>query len=119
MDGSVIGLVAVVLTCGIPIALFYTFYRVRKLRTEERLAALARGATIPMEPELSQYAKSRRAGILLVTGGLGFMTMFAVIARVVGEPQTLAAAAFGILPLAIGIGYFVDAALIHRDLKAS
>jgi len=119
MDGSVIGLVAVVLTCGIPIALIYMFYRVRKLRTEERLAALARGAAIPMEPELSQYAKSRRAGILLVTGGLGFMTMFAVIARVVGEPQTLAAAAFGILPLAVGIGYFVDAALIHRDLKAS
>ena len=119
MDGSVIGLVAVVLTCGIPIALLYTFYRVRKLRTEERLAALARGATIPMEPELSQYAKSRRAGILLVCGGLGFMTMFAVIARVVGEPETLAAAAFGILPLAVGIGYFLDAAMIHRDLKAS
>jgi ABC-type Na+ efflux pump permease subunit len=119
MDGSVIGLVAVVLTCGIPIALFYTFYRVRKLRTEERLAALARGATIPMEPELSQYAKSRRAGILLVTGGLGFIAMFAVIARVVGEPETLAAAAFGILPLAVGIGYFLDAAMIHRDLKTS
>ena len=119
MDGSVIGLVAVVLTCGIPIALFYTFYRVRKLRTEERLAALARGAAIPMEPELSQYAKSRRAGILLVTGGLGFIAMFAVIARVVGEPETLAAAAFGILPLAVGIGYFLDAAMIRRDLKTS
>lgn len=119
MDGSMIGLVAVVLTCGIPIALFYTFYRVRKLRTEERLAALARGAAIPMEPELSQYAKSRRAGILLVTGGLGFITMFAVIARVAGEPETLVAAAFGILPLAVGIGYFLDAAMIRRDLKAS
>jgi len=119
MDGNMIGLVAVVLTCGIPIALFYTFYRVRKLRTEERLAALARGAAIPMEPELSQYAKSRRAGILLVCGGLGFITMFAVISRVVGERETLAAAAFGILPLAVGIGYFLDAAMIHRDLKAS
>ncbi len=119
MDGGLIGLVAVVLTCGIPLALIYTFYRVRKLRTEERLAALARGATIPMEPELSQYAKSRRAGILLVTGGLGFMIMFAVIARVVGEPETLVAAAFGILPLAVGIGYFLDAAMIRRDLKAS
>jgi len=47
------------------------------------------------------------------------MTMFAVIARVVGEPETLVAAAFGILPLAVGIGYFLDAAMIHRDLKAS
>jgi hypothetical protein len=72
-----------------------------------------------MEPELSQYARSRRAGILLVSGGVGFIVMFAMIARVVGEPETLVASAFGILPLAIGLGYFVDAALIHRDLKAS
>jgi hypothetical protein len=117
--GDDIGLVAVVLTCGVPVAALYTYYRVRKLRTEERLAALARGTAIPMEPELSQFSRSRRAGILLVCGGLGFMAMFAVIARVVDEPQTMAAAAFGILPLAVGIGYFLDAALIHRDMKAS
>jgi len=119
MGGDLIGLVAVVLTCGLPLAALYTYYRVRKLRTQERLAALERGAQIPMEPELSQVARSRRAGILLVCGGLGFMIMFAVIARVVEEPRTLAAAAFGILPVAIGIGYFLDAALIHRDIKAS
>ena len=119
MGGDVIGLVAVVLTCGIPLALMYTYYRVRKLRSEERLAALARGTEIPMEPELSQYARSRRAGILLVSGGVGFILMFAMIARVAGEPQTLVGSSFGILPLAVGLGYFVDAALIHRDLKAS
>ncbi len=119
MGGDVIGLVAVVLTCGLPVAALYTYYRVRKLRTEERLAALARGAEIPMEPELSQFARSRRAGILLVSGGLGFMTMFAVISRIVGEPETMVAAAVGILPLAVGIGYFLDAALIHRDMKTT
>jgi Domain of unknown function (DUF6249) len=119
MGGDVIGLVAVVLTCGVPVAAMYTYYRVRKLRTEERLAALARGTQIPIEPELSQFARSRRAGILLVSGGLGFMLMFAVIARVVAQPETMAAAAFGILPLAVGIGYFVDATLIHRDIKAT
>jgi Domain of unknown function (DUF6249) len=119
MDGAVIGLVAVVLTCGIPVAGLYTFYRVRKLRTEERLAALARGAEIPMEPELSQFARSRRAGVLLFSGGLGCIIMFAAIARIVQEPETMAAAALGILPLAVGIGYFVDAALIHRDLRAT
>jgi len=99
--------------------LMYTYYRVRKLRTEERLAALARGTEIPMEPELSQYARSRRAGILLVSGGVGFILMFAMIARVVGEPETLVGSAIGVLPLAVGLGYFVDAALIRRDLKAT
>lgn len=119
MSGELVGLAAVVLTCGIPFAFMYVYYRVRKLRTEERLAALERGTAIPMEPELSQYARSRRAGILLVSGGLGFMLMFAMIARVAGEPETLAASAFGILPLAVGLGYFVDAVLIRRDLKVS
>jgi Domain of unknown function (DUF6249) len=119
MGGDLIGLVAVVLTCGLPVAALYTYYRVRKLRTEERLAALERGTQIPMEPELTQYARSRRAGILLVCGGLGFMAMFAVIGRVVGEPETLAAGAFGILPVAVGIGYFIDAMLLHRDMKAA
>jgi hypothetical protein len=47
------------------------------------------------------------------------MIMFAVIARVLGAQETLVASAVGILPLAVGIGYFVDAALIHRDLKAT
>jgi len=119
MGDNLIGLVAVVLTCGIPLAAMYTYYRVRKLRAEEKIAALARGAELPIEPELTQYARSRRAGILLVSAGLGFMVMFGVIAKVVEEPHTLVAAAFGILPLAIGLGYFVDATLIHRDLKAS
>src|SRR5208282_3425501 len=112
MGDDLIGLVAVVLTCGLPLAVLYTYYRVKKLRTEERLAELARGAEIPMEPELPQFARSRRAGILLVSGGLGLMIMFAVIARVVEEPRALVAAAFGILPLAVGAGYFLDAALI-------
>jgi hypothetical protein len=119
MDGGVIGLVAVVLTCGIPLAAMYTYYRIRKLRTEERVAALARGAEIPMEPELSQIARSRRAGILLVSGGVGLIFMFGMIARIIDEPHAMVAAAFGILPLAVGIGYFADAALIHRDLKAT
>jgi hypothetical protein len=119
MGGELIGLVAVVLTCGIPLAGMYTYYRVRKLRAEERIAALARGAEIPMEPELSQFARSRRSGILLVSAGLGFFLMFATIAHFSNEPQTMIAASFGILPLVIGLGYFVDATLIHRDMKIS
>lgn len=119
MGEDLIALVAVILSLGIPIAGMYTFYRVRKLRTEERLAALARGQNIPMEPELSQAARSRRAGILLVSAAIGYMVTFGLIARIVGEPETLAAAAFGMLPLAIGIGYFVDASLVRRDLRAS
>jgi hypothetical protein len=116
MDGNLVGLVAVIMIFGIPMAALYTFYHVRKLRTDERLAALARGVNVPMQPELSEGARSRRSGILLVTGALGYMLTFALIARV--ESDAWMAAAFGIIPLSVGIGFFVDFALIRRDLHA-
>lgn len=117
MNGDITGLVAVIMIFGIPIVGMYTYYRVRKLRTEERLAALARGVNVPMAPELSEVARSRRSGILLVTGALGYISTFALIARV--EHEAWMAAAFGIIPLAVGIGFFLDSALIRRDLRAS
>src|SRR5258708_20222808 len=70
MDGTIIGLVAVIMSLGIPLGAMYTYYRVRKLRTEERLAAIARGGSVPMEPGLTQGARSRRWGILFVCGGV-------------------------------------------------
>ena len=116
MDGNLVGLAAVIMIFGIPMAAMYTFYHVRKLRTDERLAALARGVNVPMQPELPEGARSRRSGILMVTGALGYMLTFALIARV--ESQAWIAAAFGIIPLSIGIGFFVDSALIRRDQHA-
>ena len=117
MGGDIIGLVAVIMSLGIPIAAMYTYYRVRKLRTDERMAALARGVDVPMQPDLSEAARSRRSGILLVTGALGYIATFSFIARV--EHDAWVAASFGIIPLAVGIGFFLDWALIRRDLKTS
>jgi hypothetical protein len=118
MDGLT-GLAAVVMLFGMPVALLgmYTFYRVRKLRTEERLAAMQRGVNVPMEAELSESARSRRAGILLVAGAVGYMLAFSIIARV--EPDAIIAAAFGAIPFTLGLGYFLDSTLIRRDARAS
>jgi preprotein translocase subunit Sss1 len=116
MDSNLVGLVAVIMFLGIPMAAMYTFFRVRKLRSEERLAAIARGVQVPMQPELSEAARSRRSGILLVSGALGFIITFVLIGRV--EPDAMIAATFGVIPLAIGLGFFVDHALIRRDAKA-
>jgi hypothetical protein len=77
---NMIGLVAVILSLGFPLGAMYTYYCVRKLRSQERLAAMARGVEIPMEPELSQGARSRRWGILLVSGALGYMAAISTIA---------------------------------------
>jgi hypothetical protein len=115
MNGDLTGLAAVIMIFGIPMAAMYTYYRVRKLRSEERLAAIARGVSVPMEPELPHAARSRRAGILLVAAGLGYTATFALIAR--AEPDAMIAAAFGLIPLTLGIGFFIDAALVRRDLR--
>ena len=45
------------------------------------------------------------------------MLTFGIIARF--EPDAWMAASFGMIPLAIGIGYFIDARLVRRDLRAS
>ena len=39
MGGDLIGLVAVTLGMGVPLGMLYTYYRVRKLRSEERLGS--------------------------------------------------------------------------------
>lgn len=113
------GLAAVVMFFGMVIAIpgMYTFYRVRKLRTEERLAAMQRGVDVPLAAELSEAARSRRAGILLVAGAIGYMLTFSIIARV--EPDALMAAAFGAIPFTVGLGYFLDSILIRRDARVS
>jgi hypothetical protein len=118
MDG-ITGLAAVIMFLGMPTAVLgmYTFYRVRKLRTEERLAALQRGVNVPMEPDLNEAAHSRRAGILLIAGAVGYMLTFTIIARV--EPDALIASAFGAIPFTLGLGYLLDSTLIRRDARTS
>jgi len=111
------GLVAVIMVLGIPLGAMYTYYRVRKLRTEERLAAIARGVDVGLQPELPPAAQSRRSGILLVAAALGYMVTFALIAH--AEPEAWIAGTFGIIPLTVGIGFFLDAALVRRDARSS
>lgn len=117
MGGDFVGLVAVIMIFGIPMAGMYTYYRVRQLRSQERLAAIARGIAVPMEPELSQAARSRRMGILSTAGALGYVITFALIART--DPDAWVAAAFGVIPFTLGMGFFLDSALVRRDARAS
>jgi hypothetical protein len=117
--GDIVGFAAVVMFFTVPLVaiVMYGWYRVSKLRTDERMAALARGVNVPMEPELSHVARSRRAGILLVAAAIGYVVTFALIARV--EPDAWVAASFGAIPFTVGLGFFLDSSLVRRDMKAS
>ena len=113
---NMIGLVAVILSLGFPLGAMYTYYCVRKLRSQERLGAMARGVEIPMEPELPQGGRSRRWGILLVSGALGYAAATGIIARF-AEPDAWTATALGVIPFALGLGFFVDWTLLRRDAR--
>jgi hypothetical protein len=110
-----IGFAAVVLSFSVPLAAIYAWYRVQKLRTEERLAAIAKGVSVPIAEELPPHARSRKAAILLIAGGLGYTLTFMWLARF--EPDAMQAAVFGIIPISIGIGYFIDAVLVQREMR--
>jgi hypothetical protein len=116
---QITGLAAVVMLFGMPTAGFamYTFYRVRKLRTEERLAAIQRGVDVPMQLELSEWARSRRYGILFIAGAVGYMLAFSILARY--EYEAMIAAAFGAIPFTLGLGLLLDSFLIRRDARAA
>jgi hypothetical protein len=117
MDGLT-GFAAVVLAFSVPLTALcmYTFYRVRKLRSEERMLAMQRGVNIPMTADLTEAARSRRAGILMTAGAVGYMFAFTVIGRI--EPDARMLAALGAIPFTLGLGYFLDSALIRRDAQA-
>ncbi len=112
-----IGFVAVVMSFSVPLAAIYAWYRVRKLRTEERLAAIAKGVPVPIADELPPHARSRKAGILLTAGGLGYLITFLLLARY--DSDAAQAAVFGAIPICVGIGYFIDAALVRREMHPS
>ena len=119
MNENIIGLAALVLCLGFPTAAVgaWAWYRSRKLRTDERLAAIARGLNVPFDAELPQPAQSRRAGILLVSVAIGYALTFLLLGR--WEPDAGEAAVFGVIPFAIGIGFFIDAYLVRREIHAA
>src|SRR2546425_12976589 len=113
MSEEMIGFAAVVLVCSIPMAAIYAFYRVRKLKSEERLAAIAKGLNVPFEPELAHPQRLRRSGILLVCGGLCYSLTFALISPL--ARNTLCSAGFGNIPRGIVIWYFIACKPVRRD----
>ena len=104
----------------------------KRIRADQRMAMLARGMSIediekvlgkareeeraPKDP-LRSLSNARRAGIVLVSSGLGIILFFVTLKLILGDREILAGAAAGLIPLAIGIGFFVDYNLQKRELS--
>jgi hypothetical protein len=103
----------------------------RRNKAEQRMAMIARGVPIAeierllgsgdeekrVRDPLRSLGNARRAGIVLVSLGVGLVLFFAVLSAVVQVREVLAGAAAGLIPLAIGIGFFIDYHLQKRELS--
>jgi hypothetical protein len=101
---------------------------VRRVKAEERLAMIARGvpmaeierlsatADVPKDP-LRSLGRSRVAAVTLTFLGIGMILMGIALEMILGVREVLACSAAGLIPLAIGIGFFVDYDLQKRELS--
>jgi hypothetical protein len=103
----------------------------RRNKAEQRMAMIARGVPIAeierllgsgdeekrVRDPLRSLGNARRAGIVLVSLGVGLVLFFAALSVVVHVREVLAGAAAGLIPLAIGVGFFVDYNLQKRELS--
>jgi Flp pilus assembly protein TadB len=107
----------------------------RRIQADERMAMLQRGMSVDQinqlitptdkyiaeelaktRDPLRSLANARRAGVILVSIGIALSIFGLLLAAILQVAPVLAVAASGIIPLAIGIGFFVDYALQKREL---
>jgi len=118
---------AFAMVLGIIIVANISNYHTRRLKSEERMAAIAKG--IPLPPDLEdiqdhipvatamQKARGlRTGGIVCISVGIGMALFSFALTWIVQEHNVLAVAAAGIIPLAIGVGLLVDYTLRVRSL---
>ncbi|HZY62599.1 MAG TPA: DUF6249 domain-containing protein [Edaphobacter sp.] len=105
----------------------------RRVKADQRIAMIARGMSIeqieqllgtsseeemhPPKDPLRSLSNARRAGIVLVSSGIGIILFFVCLTAIVDRRQVLSGAAAGLIPLAIGIGFFIDYHLQKRELS--
>jgi hypothetical protein len=120
----------------------------RRIKAEQRMAMVARGMKaeeiallLDQSPEEldAQHARetllgmasrsmyrdpmrsllaARRTAIILCSVGLGAILFFVLLAHIESDHEIYSGAAAALIPLAIGIGFFIDYHLQKRDLKS-
>jgi hypothetical protein len=125
----IVPVAAFALVLGIIVVANISNYHNRRLKSEERLAAIAKGLPLPPDPETDlvagrtayvdrpQNARGlRTGGIVCISVGVGMGLFSFFLAWIVQEHDVLAVGAAGLIPLAIGVGLLVDYGLRVRGV---
>jgi Flp pilus assembly protein TadB len=108
----------------------------RRVNAEQRMVMLQRGMTpeqiaVVLQPikedeeeeaakikdPLRNLGNARRTAIVLVSVGFGIVVFGLLLTAIVRDREVLTVAAAGLIPFAIGIGFFVDYNLQKRELS--
>ncbi len=105
----------------------------QRIRAEQRMTMLGRGVPLaeieqllgakqgedlrPPKDPLRSLGNARRTGIVLVSSGLGVITFGVLLTLILRERDVLVVAAAGLIPFAIGIGFFIDYNLQKREMS--
>lgn len=101
----------------------------RRVRSQERMTLLARGMSVEDIERLQRRIQNegssdpvrvmnniRRTAMILFGCGLGIILFGLLLAAILQNRVLLIVPAAGLLPLAIGVGFFVDYKMQARDL---
>lgn len=135
MDSSaataLVFIAAFALVLGIIIVINFANYHTRRLKSEERLTAIAKGLPVPSDPEpnaaelMEKAARAsaararglRTGGLVLASVGVGLGLLGVCLHWILQQRDVLAVSASGLVPLAIGIGLIVDYSLRNSAQK--
>jgi hypothetical protein len=103
----------------------------QRLKAEQRMSMVARGMSADdidkllgkattdgqtVKDPLRSLGNARRAAISLISTGIGLVVFGLLLTVIIQERDVLAAAAAGLIPLAIGIGFLYDYNMQKREL---
>lgn len=86
--------------------------------TREALLGLATNRSMGYRDPMRSLMAARRTAIILCSVGLGAILFFIVLAQIERDHEIYSGAAAALIPLAIGIGFFIDYHLQKRDFEA-
>jgi Flp pilus assembly protein TadB len=114
---------------GLGVAGIYSEIDQKRIRSQERMTLLARGMSIDDIERIQRQTANedaidpvrtlnniRRTAMILFGSGIGIVLFGLLLATILQMRVLLIVAAAGLIPLAVGVGFFVDYKMQARDL---